>query len=96
MADAPRVEGLAHLRRIIAEEIARAGREGLGCLYLDGCLRAGDRDLVDAQVRLALAADPGCRLLSSQAIAGGYLLAFGRLAGPLPDEAAAIDLPPAD
>jgi hypothetical protein len=48
MADASRVEGLPHLRRILAEEAARAEREGLGCLYLAGCLRSGDRALVDA------------------------------------------------
>ena len=32
MADAPRVQGLAHLRRIIRDEVERARREGMGCL----------------------------------------------------------------
>lgn len=90
MVDAPRVEGLPHLRRIIREEIERAGREGLGCLFLEGCLRAGDRALVDEQVRLVLTAEPGCRLLSSGVVAGGYSVNFGRVV-PAPPAAPARD-----
>ena len=96
MADAPQIEGLGHLRRIIREEIERAKREGVGCLGLAGCLRAGDRDLVDAEVRLVLAAEPGCRLLASHPTADGYVVAFGRIAGPGPDQAVPLDLPLAE
>ena len=96
MADAPRVEGVGHLRRIIVEEIERAKREGVGCLYLEGCLRAGDRALVDAQARLLVAAEPGCRLLASQPTAGGYAITVGRRARPPLHEMLLGDLPPAD
>ena len=91
MADAPRVEGLAHLRRIIVAETERAKREGVGCLYLDGCVRAEDRALVDEQVRLVLAGDPACRLVAAQPTADGYAITVGRVAGSVPDEAGAAD-----
>ena len=79
MGDAPRVEGLPHLRRIIGEEMERAKREGLGCLYLDGCLRSADRALVDEQVGALLAAEPGCRLISTHPTPAGYWLNLGRV-----------------
>ena len=83
MADAaPQVEGLPHLRRILRDEAARAEREGLGCLYLEGCLRAADRALVDEQVRLILAAAPGCRLLSALPTPDGYVVNLRRAGGP--------------
>ena len=96
MADAPRVEGLGHLRRIIWDEIERAKREGVGCLYLEGCLRAWDRDLVDAQAQLLLAAEPDCRLLASSPTAAGYGLTFGWVAATVRDEAIPFDLPLGD
>jgi hypothetical protein len=80
MADAaPRIEDLPHLRRIIRDELERAGREGLGCLFLEGCVRTADRALVDEQVRAVLAAEPGCRLISAHATPAGYLLNLGRV-----------------
>lgn len=81
MGDAPRVEGLGHLRRIISDEMERARREGLGCLFLDGCLRAGDRALVDEEVGALLAAEPGCRLISAHPTPAGYCLNLGRVGG---------------
>jgi hypothetical protein len=96
MTDAPRVEGLAHLRHIIWEEMERAKREGVGCLCLEGCLRAGDRALVDEQVRLLAATEPGCRLLAAHPTADGYVVAFGRVMEYVLEQATPIDLPVAD
>ena len=48
--------------------------------------------MVAAQVRLVLAAEPGCRVLGARPTADGYVVAFGRLAGPVPDETGAADL----
>jgi hypothetical protein len=85
MADAaPQVEGLPHLRRILCDEAARTEREGLGCLYLEGCVSAADRALVDEEVAVLLAVAPGCRLLSALPTADGYIVNLRRAGRPTP------------
>ncbi len=96
MSDAPQIEGLGHLRRVIREEIDRAKREGVGSLYLEGCRRVEDRALVDEQVRALLDAEPGCRLMASHATAEGYLITVGGIGEYVPGALLLDDLPPAD
>lgn len=78
VAGTPAVRDLAHLYDILWDEVQRALMEGRGALYLDGCIDARDRWIVDEQLRHILAGKPGCDLAAVEAIPGGYSICLVR------------------